>query len=104
MGSVRRELQSLDGSFKIESMQTMQAFYSEAKVRRRFLMGTLSAFAGIAFTLAVVGIYGVIAFTVPEEAVTYPSFTWVRKVRELVAPFATFNTATISRVKPLPTA
>ena len=64
MGAVRQEIQSVEGAFKTESMSTIDGFYSEITAYRRFLMAMLSAFAAVAFLLAVVGIYGVVAFTV----------------------------------------
>jgi hypothetical protein len=62
--AVRREVRSVDESFKIESMSTIEGFYSELTAHRRFLMAMFSVFAAVAFTLAVIGIYGVVAFTV----------------------------------------
>jgi putative ABC transport system permease protein len=67
MGAVRREIRSIDESFKIESMSTIEGFYSEVTAHRRFLMAMLSVFAAVAFTLAVIGIYGVVAFTVSMQ-------------------------------------
>jgi ABC-type antimicrobial peptide transport system permease subunit len=64
MQAVRREVRSVDESFKIEGMSTIEGFYSELTAHRRFLMAMLLVFASIAFTLAVIGIYGVVAFTV----------------------------------------
>ncbi|MEJ2701827.1 MAG: ABC transporter permease [Sedimentisphaerales bacterium] len=64
MQAVRREVCSVDDSFKIESMSTIEGFYSELTAHRRFLMAMFSVFAAVAFTLAVIGIYGVVAFTV----------------------------------------
>jgi putative ABC transport system permease protein len=62
--AVAREVRSVDGSFKIENMSTLEESYSAVTAHRRFLMAMLSVFAAVAFTLAVVGIYGVVAFTV----------------------------------------
>jgi putative ABC transport system permease protein len=64
MKAVQREVQSVDSSFKVERMATLSGFFSELTAHRRFLMATLTVFAGVAFTLAVVGVYGVVAFTV----------------------------------------
>jgi len=64
MQAVRRETQSVDPSLKIESMGTMAGSYSELTAHRRFLMAMLSVFAAVAFTLTVIGIYGVVAFMV----------------------------------------
>jgi len=64
MRAVQQEVRAVDASFKVESMSTMAASFSELTAHRRFLMAMLSVFAGVAFTLAVIGIYGVVAFTV----------------------------------------
>ncbi len=64
MQTVREEIRSVDMSFKIESMSTIEEFYSEHTAPQRFLMAMLSTFAAVAFTLAVIGVYGVVAFTV----------------------------------------
>jgi putative ABC transport system permease protein len=64
MKTVRREAQSADASFKVESVSTIKGAYSEITAHQRFLMAMLSVFAGVAFTLAMIGVYGVVAFTV----------------------------------------
>ena len=64
MKAIPQEVRSVDTSFKVENMSTIEGFYSELTAHRRFLMAMLSVFAAVAFTLAVVGIYGVVAFTV----------------------------------------
>lgn len=62
--AVRQEAQTLDGSFKVESLSTIEGLHSELTAPRRFLMAMLSVFAAVAFSLAAIGIYGVVAFTV----------------------------------------
>jgi putative ABC transport system permease protein len=64
MKTVRREAQSANASFKVESVSTIKGAYSEITAHQRFLMAMLSVFAGVAFTLAMIGVYGVVAFTV----------------------------------------
>ncbi len=64
MRAAQREVEAADGSLKVDGTSTIAGFYSELTAHRRFLMVMLSAFAAVAFTLAVVGIYGVVAFTV----------------------------------------
>ncbi len=64
MNAVRREVQSVDASFKVERMSTLGGFFTERTAHRRFLMAMFSAFAAVAFILAMVGVYGVVAFTV----------------------------------------
>jgi predicted permease len=68
MQTVRQEVRAVDGTFKIENMSTVEGHYGRLTALRRFLMALLATFAGVAFALAVIGIYGVVAFTVSMRA------------------------------------
>src|SRR5206468_2405958 len=53
----------IDKNQPISNWRTMESMLSDSMARRRFTMQLLSAFAGIAILLAVVGLYGLMAYT-----------------------------------------
>jgi predicted permease len=65
--SVRRALHDLDPALALDDVRTMKERMAEANSRRRFQTVLLTAFAVIAVFLAMIGIYGVIAFLVRQR-------------------------------------
>jgi len=65
--AVYRAVAELDPALPLFDVHTMDDVLWEAVARPRFLMFLLTAFAGIALLLAVVGIYGVMAHTVAQR-------------------------------------
>ncbi|MGH7670729.1 MAG: ABC transporter permease, partial [Gemmatimonadaceae bacterium] len=59
--SLRRVVHDLDPALAVVSMQTMTAVRSTSLARQRFFMTMLLVFAIVGLTLALVGVYGVIA-------------------------------------------
>jgi len=61
---IRSTLHAIDPNIASGDIQTMAELVSEASARRRFQTSLLTVFAGIALVLAVVGLYGVMAYSV----------------------------------------
>jgi putative ABC transport system permease protein len=65
--SVRATLHTIDPNLAVGDIQTMGDLVSEASARRRFQTSLLTAFAAIALFLALVGLYGLMAYSVSRR-------------------------------------
>jgi putative ABC transport system permease protein len=64
---IRSTLHSIDPNLATGDIQTMGDLVSEASARRRFQTSLLTVFAGIALFLALVGLYGLMAYSVSRR-------------------------------------
>ena len=64
---VRSALDKLDKEMPILQPNTLDAIVTQSLGQQRLTMGLLGAFAGVAFLLAIVGIYGAVAYTVEQR-------------------------------------
>ncbi len=64
---VRAALDKIDKEMPILLPNTLDAIVTQSLGQQRLTMGLLGAFAGIAFLLAIVGIYGAVAYTVEQR-------------------------------------
>jgi predicted permease len=66
-GAVRTVVRSMDRDLPIASIRTGEQLIGETLSSRRFSLVLLSVFAGVALVLSVVGIFGVLSFTVSQQ-------------------------------------
>jgi putative ABC transport system permease protein len=66
-GAARREIASIDPEAPVSQVRTMDALLSDSVARSRFAALLLAVFAGVALLIAVVGVYGVVAYTVTQR-------------------------------------
>ena len=67
IGTVRGQLQSLDKNVAITNVQTIQEIMSQGLWAPRMGAGLLTVFGGLALILAVVGVYGVLSYSVSQQ-------------------------------------
>jgi putative ABC transport system permease protein len=65
--AVRRELAEIDRAQPVYAIEPMENLLRTSVAQRRFIMLLLGSLSAIALTLAMVGIYGVISFSVSER-------------------------------------
>jgi predicted permease len=65
-GAVKQQIHELNPDLPLYNVSTMQERFDTSLARRRFTMLVLGAFAAISLGLAVIGIYGLIAYMVGQ--------------------------------------
>jgi putative ABC transport system permease protein len=65
--AVRKELASIDRAQPVYAIEPMENLLRTSVAQRRFIMLLLGSLSFIALTLAIVGVYGVISFSVSER-------------------------------------
>jgi putative ABC transport system permease protein len=65
---VRAALREIDPDLPLSSVEPMEEILSDSTRSVRFRAGLLASFAGAAFLLAVIGLYGVLAYSVTRRS------------------------------------
>ena len=65
-GAVKQQIHELNPDLPLYNVSTMQERFDKSLARRRFIMLVLATFAAISLGLAVIGIYGLIAYLVGQ--------------------------------------
>jgi predicted permease len=65
--SIRRAAHDLDAGFSVTDVRTMRQYVDQAAARRKFQTVTLATFAGVAVLLALIGLYGLLAYSVRQR-------------------------------------
>jgi putative ABC transport system permease protein len=68
IGEARRAVQEIDSAIPVANVQLMDDVLADAEARPRFLALLMTVFSGVALTIATVGIYGVISYSVARRS------------------------------------
>jgi hypothetical protein len=68
ISDIRAAVRNIDPNLAVADMHAMGELVTQAIARRRFQTTLLAVFSGIAMLLAVVGVYGLLAYSVKQRS------------------------------------
>ncbi len=66
-GALRKEIAAVDPNLPVSNVETMEQLLADGVTRPRFVMLLLGVLAVVALTLAAIGIYGLISYSITER-------------------------------------
>lgn len=67
LASIRETVYGIDPDIPVATLATLESYVSSAMAPTRFMLALIGVFAGVALTLAALGLYGVVAYSMRQR-------------------------------------